>query len=54
MSKEYKKHCGHVGPGGIRCSCCSPINSRNPKKIKKFLNRLFRHVSKQKIKKELE
>ena len=48
----YKKHKG-IGPGGIKCPCCSP-GGHNVAAAKKWVNKAVRRQGKQVIKQELE
>lgn len=49
MTKGAHKKLGnclaHVGPGGIRCRCCTPIHG-TVKENRKHVNRVFRRKAK--------
>jgi hypothetical protein len=40
---HHKRQQG-IGPGGIRCNCCRPVER---KRVKQYLNRRYRRVTKQ-------
>ena len=40
----HHKHQKGIGPGGVRCSCCRPVER---KRVKEYLNRRYRRATKQ-------
>lgn len=55
MKLEYRgfSKCCTLGPGGMKCPCCSPMNM-NPRKSKPLMRRIVRRVSKQQLEKGLD
>ena len=52
MKREYRTRGKmHVGPGGMACPCCNPLNCR-PSKAKPLIRRYFRRKAKQSLKNE--
>ena len=48
MKKGYRKH---VGPGGIYCTCCNPMNC-HPRNMKHLVRRINRKKAKRELRKE--
>lgn len=44
----YRKSC-KIGPGGIKCSCCNPMDSQKHKSSKVYMNRYLRRKNKHNI-----
>lgn len=51
MRAEYRTANGKMkmGPGGMRCSCCCPLNC-HPRKAKPIIRRYFRRKAKLELK----
>ena len=54
MTKIYKENSTKtkLGPGGIKCNCCSNYHC-HPRKSKPLMRRVTRRVMKQALKKEI-
>ena len=54
MKKDYRTRGKmHVGPGGMSCPCCNPMDC-HPSKAKPLIRRYFRRKAKQNLKSEIE
>lgn len=54
LKKDYRNVAKlRDGPGGWYCTCCNPFNC-SPRKMKIKARRIYRHVMKREILKEVE